>query len=84
MANCDEEGFGELTECPECNHLLAEHARLMRVHAVAIERIGDSEDRSLPFAEYRRIGAMANAAWQDAEYARRKVERHRLVHIVAK
>ena len=66
-------------ECDECDRLRAEHERLERAYASAIEVLAARSGISSA-AEYTKLRAVADEARIDSEGSRLELERHKRIH----
>lgn len=64
--------------CEECARLTAEYNR--RNQALTAAREAANAAFEAPAYQYRRLRAVSNEAWLDAETARLELERHRRGH----
>ena len=69
-------------DCPECNRLSAQYARLERAHADVIKTLSDRIE-TLSAREYMRLRAAADEARIDAEIAHTEFEQHQRIHAKA-
>ncbi len=65
--------------CGECDRLRAEHERVERAYASAIEVLAARSGISAA-VEYTRLRAIADKARIDLEVARLELERHKRIH----